>query len=47
MRLNVLSVIALFTIMLAHAPIVATQDLVRKMKNEWNWMIVPETEEEE
>ena len=34
MRLNVLSVIASFTIMLAHAPIVATQDLVRKMNDE-------------
>ena len=38
MRLNVLSVIASFTIMLAHAPIVATQDLVRKMSEKYESM---------
>ena len=39
MRLNVLSAIASFTTMLAHAPIVATKEM-RIMKNEWNWMRV-------
>lgn len=39
MRLNVLSVMASFTTMLAHAPIVATKEM-RIMNNEWNWMRV-------